>query len=50
MESHEKEFYKQPWFWMCITIIVVCLTRGKAVYRIGNGCGNGCNNSSANKE
>ena len=39
--SHDKKFYEMPWFWICLTIIVVCLTRPKKTIICGNGNGNG---------
>ena len=32
----EKRFYEEQWFWMAITIIVICLTRSVQVIICGN--------------
>nr|WP_302598650.1 hypothetical protein [uncultured Cellulosilyticum sp.] len=32
----EKRFYEEQWFWMAITIIVICLTRSVKVIICGN--------------
>lgn len=42
----EKKFYEMPWFWVCVTIIIVCLTRPLKIVICGNG--NGCGNDSGN--
>ena len=39
----EKKFYEKPWFWICITIIVMCITRPNVI--CGNNNGNGGNNN-----
>lgn len=36
----EKKFYETPWFWICITVIVMCLTRPFKIVICGNGNGN----------
>lgn len=42
LENSEDAFYKKPWFWVCITIIIMCLTRPHVRVTCGNGNGNGC--------
>ena len=43
---HKKAFYEEKWFWFCLVIIVMCLTRPIKVIICGN-C-NGSGNDSAN--
>lgn len=40
LDNSEDAFYKKPWFWVCITIIIMCLTRPHVRVTCGNG--NGC--------
>ena len=42
LENSEDAFYKKPWFWVCITIVIMCLTRPHVRVTCGNGNGNGC--------
>ena len=44
----EEKVYKKPWFWVCITIIVFCITRPHVKIVCGNGCGN-CDNGNSKK-
>lgn len=39
--QEQKRFYEMPWFWVCITIIVMCLTKSKKIIICGNGNGSG---------
>jgi len=47
-QNGEKAFYKQPWFWFFVTIIVMCLTRPIKIIICGNGNGNDSANNSGN--
>ena len=42
LENSEDAFYKKPWFWVCITIGIMCLTRPHVRVTCGNNNGNGC--------
>lgn len=42
LDYSEDAFYKKPWFWVCITIVVMCLTRPHIRVTAGSGNGNGC--------
>lgn len=46
----EKRFYEEQWFWMAITIIVICLTRGVKIITCGNGNGNNGNGNTGNND
>ncbi|MBP3889275.1 MAG: hypothetical protein J6F30_16745 [Cellulosilyticum sp.] len=37
----QKKFYEMPWFWICITVIVMCLTKSKKIIICGNANGSG---------
>ena len=38
-EIHKKAFYEEKWFWFCLVLIVVCLTRPIKVIICGNDIG-----------
>ena len=42
LDQSEDAFYKKPWFWVCITLVIMCLTRPHVRVSTGNGNGNGC--------
>lgn len=46
--SKEKKFYEMPWFWVCVTIIVVCITRPLKIIICGNCNGSGNENGNNN--
>lgn len=46
--AKEKKFYEMPWFWVCVTIIVVCITRPLKIVICGNGNGSGNDNGNNN--
>lgn len=39
LKLKEEKFYKEPWFWICMTIIIFCLTRPYKIVVCGNGNG-----------
>lgn len=41
----QKKFYEMPWFWICMTVIVMCLTKSKKIIICGNANGSGHGNS-----
>lgn len=43
----QAKFYETPWFWICVTVIVMCLTKSHKIVICGNSNGNG---NSATKE
>ena len=45
----EEKLYKKPWFWVCMTIIVFCITRPHVIVMCGNGAGNS-NNGNCGKD
>ena len=45
----QEKLYKKPWFWICMTVIVFCITRPDVIVMCGNGSGNN-NNGNRGKE
>lgn len=41
----QKKFYEMPWFWVCITMIVMCLTKSNKIIICGNANDSGHGNS-----
>ncbi len=39
----EDKFYKKPWFWIGMVIMVYCITRPYVIVMCGNGSGNNYN-------
>lgn len=48
--TKNKKFYEMPWFWICLTIIVMCITRPKKTIICGNGNGNGSGSRNTNNQ
>ena len=48
LEERKPAFYEQKWFWMCLVVIIVCLTRPIKIIICGNGNGCGCDSGNNN--